>query len=88
MNRFFHLLAILSLLAIGCSSEKDPQRIIDRSIEVHGGTKFTHSRIQFDFRNRRYSFSKNGGLFIYTREFTDTLGKVTDMNQLRPSQNC
>lgn len=79
MNHILHLLAALSLLAMSCSSKKDPQGIIDRSIEAHGGNRIAQSHIQFDFRNRHYSFYKTNGLFKYTREFTDTLGKVSDV---------
>jgi hypothetical protein len=35
--------------------------------------------IEFDFRNRHYTSHREGGKFIYTREFSDSTGKIKDI---------
>jgi hypothetical protein len=70
---------ILSLLFVACSSSPDAQRIIDTAIETHGGSQFENIHLSFDFRNRHYTYQRQGGVFRYTREFADSSGQVTDI---------
>ncbi|MGV3502711.1 MAG: DUF6503 family protein [Adhaeribacter sp.] len=54
------------------------QGIIDQSIAAHGGKKFEDMHLAFDFRGRHYTATRQGGLFAYTRSFTDSTGRVED----------
>lgn len=54
------------------------QAIIDQAIAAHGGEKFEDLQIAFDFRDRHYTATRQGGLFTYTRSFTDSTGQVED----------
>ncbi|MCB0489038.1 MAG: hypothetical protein KDC99_11215 [Cyclobacteriaceae bacterium] len=71
----------LLLLAILVSCENklsDPQKIVDKTIEVSGGSKYQKSVIEFDFRGRHYIAQRDGGKFSYERIFEDTTGTVHD----------
>ncbi|MBL7858909.1 MAG: hypothetical protein JNM57_14560 [Cyclobacteriaceae bacterium] len=65
-------------LLSGCSPN-DPQRIINRAIQAHGGKRFEHVDIEFDFRERHYTAHRDGGVYSYTRAFTDSTGNVKDI---------
>lgn len=54
------------------------QAIIDQAIAAHGGEKFGELHIAFDFRGRHYTAVRNGGVYTYTRSFTDSTGQVED----------
>ena len=73
------LLVLFCSLAFSCCDSDSPQRIIDRSIGAHGGRKFERIRIEFDFRGRHYSSTRDGGIFTYTREFTYSTGSIKDV---------
>ncbi|MCL6258249.1 hypothetical protein M3O96_04070 [Aquiflexum sp. TKW24L] len=77
------LTAILLLFSLAflfsCKEDSEAQRIIDKSIEAHGGKVFEASNISFDFRNRYYEISKNPSKFQYLREFSDSTGFVRDV---------
>lgn len=72
------------LLLPACSSrdtgQGDPkaQALVDQAIAAHGGEKFGELKIAFDFRGRHYTAVRQGGLYTYTRSFTDTTGQVED----------
>lgn len=76
-------------LLLGCSPEKPPsettaageqaQAIVDKAIEAHGGKNFQELQVAFDFRNRHYTAERKGGLYTYTRSFTDSTGQVKDI---------
>lgn len=69
------MLLVTSVLIWSCDqSLTDPQIIIDKAIEVAGGEKFDHSRIEFDFRGRHYVADRNNGVFSYERIFQDPSG--------------
>lgn len=61
-----------------CSSSKE-QKIIDRAIEVHGGDLYKSARISFDFRDIHYRILKTPSRFEYSRDFTDSTGRVLDV---------
>jgi len=60
------------------SSLKDPQIIIDKTIEAAGGEKYLHASIEFDFRGRHYVAQRNGGTYSYQRVFNDSLNTIHD----------
>lgn len=70
---------LLILLAFFSCDDKKAQHIVDNTIEKHGGAVFQSFRLEFDFRNRHYTAARKDGLFTYTREFTDSTGRVKDV---------
>ena len=72
-------LLILSLLLSACAKETDPQRIVDRAIDAHGGDHLNQVKIEFDFRGRRFTIMLDGGLFQYQREWQDSTGQIRDV---------
>ncbi|MDU8886899.1 DUF6503 family protein [Yeosuana sp. MJ-SS3] len=78
LTSFFLILIFIS----GCKIDVDGSfvdTIINRSIEVSGGSKFKNSVIDFDFRGRHYKAIRIDGLFQYEREFQDSLGVIKDV---------
>lgn len=78
------LLAFLLLLSSGsllisCDQRTEAEKIVDASIEAHGGKRFETSKIDFDFRNIHYSIFKAPSAYEYIREFTDSTGTVKDV---------
>ena len=69
---------VLATILCSCGDNK-PQQIVDNAIEVHGGKAYRSFHLEFDFRNRHYTASRNGGVFTYTREFTDSTGVIKDV---------
>lgn len=72
------LLFCLGLCLLSCK-EQPAQRIVDLAIEAHGGAAFESFALAFDFRDRHYTITRDGGLFTYTREFTDSTGRIKDV---------
>jgi hypothetical protein len=68
------------LLLSACSTRQGDkaQSVVDAAIAAHGGEKFEHLRIAFDFRDRHYTAIRQGGIYAYTRSFTDSTGQVED----------
>ena len=64
--------------AYSCGNNK-AQRIVDNGIAAHGGSAYESFYLEFDFRNRHYTAARKKGLFTYTREFTDTTGRIKDV---------
>jgi len=73
-----YLIALFCFLLFACSSQTDPQTIIDKAIKAAGGEKFVKSTISFDFRGRHYITQRNGGTFSHERIFKDSLNTVHD----------
>jgi hypothetical protein len=73
-----YLIVVISILLIACSSQTDPQDIVDKAIETAGGEKFLNSAISFDFRGRHYITKRNGGTFSHERVFKDSLKTTHD----------
>lgn len=74
-----YALSLLFLISCGRSTEQvDPQAIIDRAIETHGGDHYLSSDIEFDFRDRHYRAQRNGDRYSYHRSFTDTAGQLVE----------
>lgn len=72
----------MCVLAIWTScrpSETDPQRIVDRAIEAHGGADgLDGTVVDFDFRDRHFRLIHDGGLFRYERTFPDSSVAILD----------
>lgn len=79
MNRNFWLsLFLIQSVMISCGDDR-AQRIVDEAIETHGGSAFKSFFLEFDFRDRHYTVARDGGIFRYTREFTDSTGTIKDV---------
>jgi len=70
------ILLILPLFTVGCTYDNEPEAIIQKTIETHGGDKLYNSNIAFTFRGDRFERSYQNGRFRYARTFTDTLGQT------------
>lgn len=80
MKKELYLIGFLFLgMLASCDSRTEAEKIVDKSIEAHGGKVYETAKIEFDFRNMHYSISKNQNAFEYTREFTDLTGTVKDV---------
>ena len=67
MKKLFLLISV-ALLVMSCNSDTtNPQKIIDKAISASGGDKYLNSKIEFDFRDRHYVTTRNGGLFTNER---------------------
>ena len=58
--------------------ETQAQKIVDAAIEAHRAHLFDQSIVEFDFRDRHYRSTRNGGNYIYERIFTDSTGTFHD----------
>ncbi len=75
----FALLTIGVFLA-GCQTgPPDAQKIIDKTIAVHGGDLYDNSIIEFDFRKNHFILERNNGIYSYHRIFEDSAGTVHDI---------
>ncbi|SFT86953.1 hypothetical protein SAMN04489724_2453 [Algoriphagus locisalis] len=76
-----YFLAFLCGIAIftSCDSRTDAEKIVDKAIEAHGGSAFSSSKIEFDFRDIHYTILKTSDRFEYIREFSDSTGNVKDL---------
>jgi hypothetical protein len=72
-------LVMLFAATLLCSCKSKPQRIVDAAIEAHGGAAFHAFFLEFDFRDRHYTATRDGGIFSYTREFSDSTGRIKDV---------
>jgi len=73
---------LLSLSLAACSSTEsrtEAERIVDRAIERHGGSRYTSSRISFRFRGIPFVVEQNRGMFEYTRTYSDTSGSIVEV---------
>lgn len=58
---------------------KNPQQIIDRTIENAGGERYKNATIEFKFRNHTYKSIRNNGEFYLERARLDSLGYIRDV---------
>lgn len=75
----FGITAALLLILGACSPGNDPDKIIDKVIENHGGDRYENFRASFDFRARHYVMEHRFGRFTYERHFSDSTGQVKDV---------
>ncbi len=67
---------VLILILAACKSKALLQQpaptkaadIINKAISAHGGTAYSNSAFEFDFRDKQYSFSNNQDTYQYTRQ--------------------
>ncbi|MGV3639456.1 MAG: DUF6503 family protein [Adhaeribacter sp.] len=85
MRYLFTCCWFLLFISLCCACDSNPtgendqaQAIVDQAIAAHGGEKFEDLHLAFDFRGRHYTATRQGGLFTYTRSFTDSTGRVED----------
>ena len=75
--RHILFMALVALCATACESNlTDAQTIMDKAFETAGGQKYLQSTITFDFRQRHYVATRNGGAYSYeriTQDSTDTI---------------
>jgi hypothetical protein len=76
--RFLEIIFSLFTAAMFWSCDSS-QRIVDKAIAAHGGDRFERVKIEFDFRGRHYTSTRNKGTFSYTREFSDSTGDIKDV---------
>jgi len=85
MCKFILLLGIsfIILASVSCGTKEDKATtVIQRAIEAHGGSGYDTLDLRFRFRDRHYVIDKKGGLYQYTRLFTDSTGrKIVDVLQ-------
>jgi hypothetical protein len=80
MNCLLKLVFTLVIAATVTACNSNPaQTIVDEAITKHGGSAFDAFRLSFDFRDRHYIAARDGGIFTYTREFTDSTGRIKDV---------
>lgn len=73
-------LTVLVLAVIGCTPNKDPQKIINRAIVAHGGQLFEGRTVTFNFRDKQYLVQRKPEGYTYIRSFQDdSLGQVKDV---------
>jgi hypothetical protein len=79
--RLTYSLILISFLGfnLSCSSPSKEQIIIDNAIIAHGGDIYEKAIISFDFRDRHYKIYKGPWEFEYSREFSDSTGRVKDV---------
>lgn len=70
---------LIALLYSSCSSETDPQRIINKSISYYKMDKLLNSTLEFKFRTADFKVVQKDGNFRYERRFTDSTGNVHDI---------
>lgn len=76
VRRLVYSLLLLSLYSCG---DQKAQRVVDAAIAAHGGSAYESFLLEFDFRGTHYSAARKGGLFRYSREFTDSTGTIRDV---------
>jgi hypothetical protein len=78
MMRVF-ILFLTVVIIQSCKSPVDVQEVVDRSIKAHGMSTFDQLEIRFIFREYGYSIQRDGEQYTYTREKTDSIGRIRDV---------
>lgn len=79
--KYYLYLAVL-VLFFNCKQEAtlpSVTSIVDNSIEISGGETFKHSEIEFNFRDKLYSATRQQGDFKLTRAFVNEEDSVLDV---------
>ncbi|GAA4448357.1 hypothetical protein GCM10023189_06080 [Nibrella saemangeumensis] len=72
-NFFAFAVSVLGFLA--CSTQPDPQKIIDQAIDAHGGKRYEDFKAAFDFRQYHIRLEHQNGRFRYQRSYADSAGR-------------
>lgn len=78
MKNFLYQLLFIALL-VGCNAPTESEKIINQSIEAHGGELFKAAQISFTFRERQYEIFKSSNSFRYSRSFVGNASSVVDI---------
>ncbi|WP_157975890.1 DUF6503 family protein [Lewinella sp. IMCC34191] len=79
--RLYSLIAGLSLVLFStCApspekAEPSVTEVLDHAIRAHGMEAIDSIQLAFTFRERDYTIELEGGKYLYTRSFTDSLGQ-------------
>lgn len=81
MQRLYPFAFLSILLVTACEPAKltDPQAIVERAIEAHGGDLIENATVTFTYRDRDYILKRDNGMFHYSRTYTDTTGNVYEV---------
>ena len=76
------LIAAVAIFYFAGKGEDSPaiqaQKIIDAAILQHGADQFAKSVVEFDFRDRHYRATRDGGKYTYERILEDSIGITHD----------
>ena len=76
MRNLLFLILLVFVVSCNSSSEKNPaDRIVSEAIEKAGGEKYEKAEIDFVFRKKHYSSSRNNGVYEFSRIMKDSLGE-------------
>lgn len=70
---------VITFLACKDVKTVNVQDIIDESIEVSGGEKYSNFEMEFDFRDKHYVSKRSFGNFTYQRIFKDSVNTIKDV---------
>ncbi len=79
--RFITILKLVFLLCFtsGLFAQSKAQEVVDKSIKVHGGKKYSKKDFQFDFRKKTCSYHNDGTLYEYRRHYTKDGNEIQDV---------
>ncbi|MEO0734225.1 MAG: DUF6503 family protein [Bacteroidota bacterium] len=67
------------LLFVACGAPPlTAEEVIDRAIEVHYSDYYEQADLEFAFRDKTYGIQTDGGEYVYTRSFGDTVDRVAN----------
>lgn len=75
----FYFLALIAGLFFSCDKRTEAEKIVDQAIAAHGGERFQKAKVSFDFRDIHYEIFKGPDQYEYSREFTDSTGRIYDV---------
>lgn len=74
---------LVFIMVFSCKKENKAQvnadAIINKAIEVSGGSKLDSSILMFSFRDKKYKATRNFGAYTLERAFRDSLNKYNDV---------
>ncbi|MDN3202706.1 DUF6503 family protein [Algoriphagus sediminis] len=73
------MIFLVLILIWSCGSRTEAEKIVGNAIVAHGGENYFTSHISFDFRDIHYQIFKSPKEYEYSREFTDSTGRVKDV---------
>lgn len=77
LDYLFIVFGLLTLMS--CSTNPDPQKIIDKTITASGADRFEMASIAFDFRDKHYKGRRTSEDYKLTRRFKSSSGEVYDV---------
>lgn len=93
MKKFVMFIMVLFLMSFEVIVDQySAQEIIDKTIDVAGGTKFDAVKIRFNFRDKEYVSTRDHGNYLLERKIFGKQGIVHDMvsngGLTRSVENC